>query len=404
MKKSSKEKLCLLKIVIVDHPLFKSNTEFSLINQSKVTPNNSAHLTPLINNIWSNNLIAIAGINATGKTMLMKTIIGLLELILGNKSIDQTPLRHVLFGNKPISFEIYFLSSNQKVYKDRIQFSKISNSFKWYISSERIFGKKVGKTIAKKKIFTFEDKNLFLDRNKLSNEASALLAKDDSIFRIIINRQNYSTQMILDTLSTTDYNFLMPFDNIPKEIITFLDPSIEFFRVKKVKDSEGKVTTIYCLKFKNSNEIVVNSFAPLQNFLSSGTIKGITLYGALLSILKLGGIAFIDELEIHFNHTIVRSFIDFFANPKINIHHATLIFSTHYSELLSDLPRGDEIYLTSRNPQNNKIELRRYSNTKVRSDLDKADVIDSNYLGGTAPKYETYMALKKATKEAVNGK
>ena len=109
-------------------------------------------------------------------------------------------------------------------------------------------------------------------------------------------------------------------------------------------------------------------------------------------------VIFIDELENHFNHAIVQSFIEYFTNPRINKKRATLIYSTHYSELLSDIERSDEIYITRRDP---KISLLRYSDADVRKDLNKTDVFDSDYLGGTAPEYESYLKLLKATEKAV---
>lgn len=117
--------------------------------------------------------------------------------------------------------------------------------------------------------------------------------------------------------------------------------------------------------------------------------------------LKTGGIMFVDELENHFNHAIVRSFIEDFSDSKINTNRAMLIFSTHYSELLNDLDRGDEVYIAKRN---DKIELQRYSAANVRSDLKKAEVFDSDYLGGTAPEYSAYLALKNVTKKVVQDK
>ena len=152
--------------------------------------------------------------------------------------------------------------------------------------------------------------------------------------------------------------------------------------------------------FKNRDEeINATAFDVIEHYLSSGTAKGITLYGSVIAALQTGGIIFVDELENHFNHAIVRSFIEDFSDPKVNVNRAILIFSTHYSELLDDLERGDEVYIAKRD---NQIQLQRYSSSNVRSDLNKSDVFESDYLGGTAPEYSAYMQLKKATKKAVN--
>ncbi|MSE06788.1 AAA family ATPase, partial [Lactobacillus salivarius] len=93
----------------------------------------------------------------------------------------------------------------------------------------------------------------------------------------------------------------------------------------------------------SNEEITDTNFATIENYLSSGTAKGVTLYGNILYALRTGGIIFIDELENHFNHAIVRTFIEYFVNNRINKNNATIIFSTHYSELLDDFERGDEI-------------------------------------------------------------
>ena len=90
--------------------------------------------------------------------------------------------------------------------------------------------------------------------------------------------------------------------------------------------------------------------------------------------------------------------MEYFTDPKTNPNRATLIFSTHYSEILDDLERGDAIYLARRDE---RIELQRYSKADVRQDLNRTEVFDSNYLGGTAPQYDAYLKLRKATRKAV---
>jgi Predicted ATPases len=114
--------------------------------------------------------------------------------------------------------------------------------------------------------------------------------------------------------------------------------------------------------------------------------------------LKDGGIIFVDEIENHFNHAIARTFLNYFKDPFININNAKLIFTTHYSEFLDDLERNDQIYIARRL---DKISLTRYSSTNIRSDILRADVFMSNAISGTAPEYEAYMALKKATIKSI---
>ncbi len=235
----------------------------------------------------------------------------------------------------------------------------------------------------------------------MSEEATSLLSPDDSIFRLVQAKKKYAVQSISGNLMLANVNALLYGDkDVPTEILNYLDPTIEYLKIEQDRDESGQLKILYRLKFKNrEEEINATAFDVIEHYLSSGTAKGITLYGSVIAALQTGGIIFVDELENHFNHAIVRSFIEDFSDPKVNVNRAILIFSTHYSELLDDLERGDEVYIAKRD---NQIQLQRYSSSNVRSDLNKSEVFESDYLGGTAPEYSAYMQLKKATKKAVD--
>ena len=79
-------------------------------------------------------------------------------------------------------------------------------------------------------------------------------------------------------------------------------------------------------------------------------------------------------------------------DEKVNKNGATLIFSTHYSELLDEFDRNDGIYVV-RNKEG--ISAENLANILKRNDIKKSEVYDSDYLGGTVPAYEAYIALKK---------
>lgn len=397
----NKNKLYFLKLEIQNHPLFEDNLEFSLVSDARVTSNTSDRLTHLLGSLWVNNLITLVGTNATGKTTIMKLLIGILQTVVMEKSIDQTKLTDVLIGNEPISVTTYFYGTDHVVYKDSLVFKlKKTLSKSWHIESETVYRKKVTVNLSKKKLFDFKNIKPELDRKELGDLASSILSSDDSIFRAIISKNKYYPQIPFDTLFFTDFNALMyGSGNVPGEILNFLDPTIEYLKIENKPEGSGATKQLFKLKFKGKDtEIAENDFTTIAKYLSSGTAKGITLYGEVINALSVGGIIFIDELENHFNHAIVDSFIEYFTNPKININRATLVFSTHYTEILDKIERTDEEYITKRE---GKIQLQRYSTADVRSDLNKADVFESDYLGGTAPDYDAYMALKKATEKAV---
>lgn len=390
--------LKFLKLNINGHPLITDNSELSMVADQRVYQNNSDQLTNLFGRVWINNLTTIVGRNATGKTTMMKSVMGILSLLLENASINQTRLNGILIGENPIQFEVYLYGTDKIVYLDRLVIEpETENPRNWIITKEKIFRKKVNNQTSKKEIFDVNGFDIVIDREMIAEDLSAVLAKDDSIFRMIIAKNNYKPQKVIDTLSFTNVNILI-YDkpNVPTEILEYLDPTIEYLKI----DHTDAGNAIYKLKFKGSDkEVTDNNFATIELYLSSGTAKGVTLYQYVLHALETGGIIFIDELENHFNHAIVRTFIEYFTDPDINKNHATLVFSTHYSELLDDLERGDQIYIAIRKE---KMTFTRFSNTDMREDISRTEVFDADNLKGTSPDYKSYMALRKATRRVIN--
>ncbi|TLQ03473.1 ATP-binding protein [Pediococcus stilesii] len=390
------KKLKFLKMDIINHPLFKEEISFSLVASQKILNDEHDDMTNLYGSIWTNNITTLIGRNASGKTLTMKLIMGMLDLLLHQRSIEQTHLKEALIGIKPITFKTYFYGSDHFLYLDELTVApETGQENRWVISSEKILEKKFLKSHTRKSIFDFSKSTVFMDRNQLDPLQSSLLAPDDSFIRTLINQKQYETQRIQDTLLYTNTNF--PFfrtreDQIPSAILRYLDPTIEYLFIEQKEDSKS----FYRLKFKNSSEEITDSnFATIEYYLSSGTVKGITLYQYVLNALRSGGIIFIDELENHFNLSIVHTFLEYFMDPIINQNHATLIFSTHYADLINDLNRGDQIFVARRDT--GKISIDRYSEIADRQDINRAEVFMSNYLGGTAPDYDTYIELRNQT-------
>lgn len=78
---------------------------------------------------------------------------------------------------------------------------------------------------------------------------------------------------------------------------------------------------------------------------------------------------------------------------KLNKNGGMLIFSTHYLELLDEYDRNDSIFITR---NQNGITDEKLSNILKRNDVKKNDKYQRGFLGGTTPKYEVYMRLKKS--------
>ena len=67
--------------------------------------------------------------------------------------------------------------------------------------------------------------------------------------------------------------------------------------------------------------------------------------------------------------------------------------------MIDDLNRGDQIYVARRT--DGLISIDRYSDIADRQDINHAEVFMSDYLGGTAPDYETYLELRDRTIKSI---
>lgn len=102
---------------------------------------------------------------------------------------------------------------------------------------------------------------------------------DDVSFIIAHNKKLNATVEVFSLLSYTNINVLPFTEDIPLEVIAFLDPTIEKLCFEQV---EGK--TFIHLKFKNE-EVILNNAVDLEQYLSSGTIKGIITFSMVKEVL-----------------------------------------------------------------------------------------------------------------------
>lgn len=377
----------LLKIVINGLPHFKNELDIDFVALQRVDDYDKERLCNVFSNIYVNKAISFVGINASGKTTILKAISFVMK-ILNNESLNNIKSKTILDDlddNQQVVITTYFYDGHDvnKLETSIVkEISDVDGSEKLIIKDEKLWSKDGAKIKTKKRLFDFAEVDLRERRDK--NEQ--YLMEDVSII-VAENKKKNMSLFISDMLEWTDHNILNVLGRFPKELLTFLDPSIEYlecsFKEKKVDIR---------LKFYGKEEIIINSPRILENYLSSGTIKGLGVFmSATFSFIE-GGYLIIDEIENHFNREIVATLIRFFLDEKVNKNGATILFSTHYSELLDEFDRNDSIYIV-RNKEG--IGVENLSNILKRNDIKKSEVYDSGYLGGTVPSYEAYMALKK---------
>ena len=382
----------ILRITAQGLPLFKQDLDIAFYAQQRVSEDDKERLFKLLSkpSVYLHSANAFIGINASGKTSVLKAI-QLALSIVNNEPINHVDAKTILGGTKNAVFHIYFYDANQNIccLETEITSQKTkAGDFVYSIVNEKLWEKPVATVQSRKVLTDFSG----LEPVAIRNENEMFLS-DDVSFIIAHNKKTKDTLEICSLLSFTNVNVLPFSEDIPLEVIAFLDPTIEKLCFEKMENK-----AFIHLKFKGEDEIVLNNAMDLEQYLSSGTIKGIITFSLVKEVLQSGGYLLVDEIENHFNKEIVTTLVRFFMDSRLNKKGGTLIFTTHYPELLDEYDRNDGIYIVR---NRNGIMADNLSNILTRNDIKKSDAYQSGFLEGTTPAYEAYMRLKKSLEASI---
>ncbi|HHT67316.1 MAG TPA: ATP-binding protein [Erysipelotrichaceae bacterium] len=173
-----------------------------------------------------------------------------------------------------------------------------------------------------------------------------------------------------------------------KTLINMFDDSIEY--IKKTKGNNDNAECIF--KRINKPEKYVD-FSYLRNHLSAGTYRGLYLFAASILAFNYGGTILIDEIERSFNKNLIENLFMLFRDKRINKKGASIIYSTHYAELLDTSDRCDNINVLHRNGDSITVN-NMHSSYKVRTDLSKSSQFEQNAFDNHI-NYEKLMDLRR---------
>ena len=377
----------ILRITVQGLPLFKQELDIAFYAQQRVSEDDKETLFKLLSKptVYLHAANAFIGINAAGKTSVLKAIQLALHIVK-NEPINHVDAKTILGGTNKAVFRIYFYDANQNIccLETEITSQKTkAGDYVYSIVNEKLWEKPAASLQSKKALTDFAGLDPIATRNE--NE---IFLSDDVSFIIAHNKKTRDTLEICSLLSYTNVNVLPFSEDIPLEVIAFLDPTIE-----KLYFEQMEKKTFIHLKFKGEDEIILNNAMDLEQYLSSGTIKGIITFSMVKEVLQSGGYLLVDEIENHFNKEIVTTLVRFFMDSRLNKKGGTLIFTTHYPELLDEYDRNDGIHIVR---NRNGIMVDNLSNILTRNDIKKSDAYQSGFLDGTTPAYEAYMRLKKS--------
>ncbi|WP_293735983.1 ATP/GTP-binding protein [uncultured Phascolarctobacterium sp.] len=138
--------------------------------------------------------------------------------------------------------------------------------------------------------------------------------------------------------------------DVQNQVMNYLaafDSSIIGFDVEVLKsDDDGK--QIINIKTKHKNLDGGTVLLPLSQE-SDGTLKMFALYQFIQDCIERGSVLLVDELNSRLHPLLVRNILITFFNPKVNIHHAQIIFTSHdLWQLKNNILRKDEIWFTDK--------------------------------------------------------
>ena len=325
------------------------------------------------------NTAAFIGKNASGKT----TAIELLDCaysILGDFRLEG---KHYSYDG--VELELTFFHERFLYRYETVLSSGTTMGNQAIFRKERIFRKVFFKSNAKE---IFEDNGYeeLTDLGVLPEDTSNVFfilkkKKTRAVFFDSYNGGAGTYQLLFRALKNYDISM-----NALTKIIRIFDETIR--ELTRIDDHNYRVVT------ENGEQIM--SDTQLIYFLSSGTTKGVYLYTLMVASLKEGFDLLIDEVENHFHKTLVENMISLYKDKRVNRNNATLIFTTHYCEVLDQMGRQDNIWICNANGRVHLTNM--YEGYRIRPALLKSRQYYSNAFR-TAVNYEDLMALRKVLKQ-----
>ena len=183
-------------------------------------------------------------------------------------------------------------------------------------------------------------------------------------------------------------------EDIFNVLVRLFDDSIEVLTPCKGDAALGN--SFLFRRVGEASPIIVDALT-LERLLSKGTVRGIILYALSLLVFRNGGHLLVDEIEASFNRNLIENLFLMFEDPSINKNGGSIIYSTHYSELLDVNSRCDNVNVLHRN--GTKITLRNMSvDYNVRTEMLKSSQFNQNTFD-TLINYNRLMDLKDAVRK-----
>ena len=369
----------LLRVVASNFKNCCDNFTIDFIAKSRKTSEDKEYeLQEIVDSLHVFNTVAFVGKNASGKT----TAVDLLDCcysILGDFCVENKHYRY-----DGIKLELVFYHEGF-IYRYRTELGSGTT-----LSNKASF---INQTLEQKKYYKSKLKSIYMDDGFEPVSNISALPEDISIVFFVL-KEKETRAAYFDCYGEGADTYQLMFNALKKykiplstlsHIIRIFDDSIcelsmedeHYFRLKFEGDQPRE-------EIMSSEE--------LRYFLSSGTTKGILLYTFVIAALKHGFDLIIDGIENHFPKTLVAYMLSLYKDKSVNRYNATLIFTTHYCEVLDLFNRQDNIWIST---ANRKVSLSNmYDAHELNPELQKSKRLYNNTFQSSV-NYEDLMRLKK---------
>lgn len=362
-------------------------------------PSTDESASELSRPIYSNNILALAGINASGKTTALNLIELACRIVSGSpinggwlpasvtSLFDGCPTFRCLLWNDG---GLYFLESTLVTEVGPAENGEYGLGF----ADETVW--RVPLPAVRKSTLSLswdelkEGARSLYQRTELDPAYEILASTDVSIARLVISREQGRPSR-LTVVRERGFELRQATQGLD-DILRVFDSRIDHL---EVLDS-GRA---FSLKFFDEEPMLL-SREGLDEVLSSGTIRGIALVMRAITALRDGGYLLVDEIENHLNRQLVNVVVDLFAASATNPRAATIVFTTHYPQLLDHIHRKDNVFFLVRG-ESRKSQVIKYSDRVKRIENKKSEVFVSNYVKGTAPRFTDVRALRSHVVDVV---
>ena len=104
----------VLRITAKGLPLFKKDLDICFYTQQRVSEDDKENLYNFLDNYYLHSACAFIGINASGKTSVLK-VIHLALSIIRNEPINHVESRSILGGAEKVTMRTYFYDEYEKI-------------------------------------------------------------------------------------------------------------------------------------------------------------------------------------------------------------------------------------------------------------------------------------------------